>query len=72
MCKIDYQNKKIKSKRRKKKLLSYGEIPHKFNKFNNRYGEKLEITPEKARKVIGIIDKTGESAREGKLLEVNL
>jgi len=35
-------------------------------------GEKLEITPEKARKVIGIIDKTGESAREGKLLEVNL
>ena len=35
-------------------------------------GEKLEITPEKARKVIGIIDKTGESAREGNLLEVNL
>ena len=27
-------------------------------------GEKLEITPEKARKVMGIIDKTGESRRE--------
>jgi len=35
-------------------------------------GEKLEITPEKARKVMEIIDKTGESARERKLLEVNL
>lgn len=35
-------------------------------------GEELEITPEKARKVIGIIDKTGESAEKGSLIEVDL